>query len=103
MFRDYFEDRVDQIELASRLRRKKGSAGEDTKEKVEHNMRLLIKYSKQGSYELLRKLTLEENKHVLTALETYRVNKNVEQLSNRLEKIANYYRAKDDLDDYDSN
>jgi hypothetical protein len=27
----------------------------------------------------------------------------VEQLSNRLEKIANYYRAKDDLDDYDSN
>lgn len=75
---------MDQIELASKLRRKKGSACEDTKERVEHNMRLLIKYAKQGSYELLRKLTLEENKHLLGALETYRANKNVEQLSSRL-------------------
>jgi hypothetical protein len=65
-------------------------------------MRLLIKYAKQNSYELLRKLTLEENKHVLAALETYRANKNVELLVGRLEKVANYYRAKELLDDIDS-
>jgi hypothetical protein len=32
----------------------------------------------------------------------YRASKNVEQLSARLEKVANYYRAKDELDDIDS-
>jgi hypothetical protein len=60
LFRDYFEDRVDQIELAGRLRRKKGSAGEEGRERdrVEHSMRLLIKYAKKNSYELLRKLAL---------------------------------------------
>jgi hypothetical protein len=87
LFREYFEDRVDQIELAGRLRRKKGSAGEEGKEgkeRVEHNMRLLIKYAKQNSYELLRKLTLEENKYVLNALEAYRANKNVEALVGKL-------------------
>jgi hypothetical protein len=65
-------------------------------------MRLLIKYAKQNSYELLRKLTLEENKHVLNALEAYRANKNVEALVAKLEKVANYYRAKEQLDDADS-
>lgn len=92
---------MDQIELAGRLRRKKGSPAEEG-QRSEHNMRLLIKYAKQNSYELLRKLTLEENKHVLAALDNYRSNKQVEQLTARLEKVANYYRAKEQLEDPDS-
>lgn len=40
-------------------------------------MRLLIKYAKQNNYELLRKLALEGNKHVLGALGLYRSTKNV--------------------------
>lgn len=60
-------------------------------------MRLLIKYSKQNSYELLRKLALEGNKHVLGAIAQYRSSKNVEQFVSKLEKIANFYRAKEDL------
>jgi hypothetical protein len=40
-------------------------------------MRLLIKHSKQHHYELLRKLALEENKHVLGAIDTYRNTKNI--------------------------
>lgn len=101
LFRDYFEDRMDQIELAARLRRRKGSPGEEG-DRVEHNMRLLIKHAKQNSYELLRKLVLEENKHVLAALDYYRQSKNLEQLASRLEKIANFYRAKEQLDELDS-
>ena len=65
-------------------------------------MRLLIKYAKQSSYELLRKLALEDNKHVLGAISGYRNNKNVEQLQQKLEKIASYYRAKEDLEDVES-
>ena len=41
---------MDQIELANRLRKKKGSVVEEHKERGEHNMRLLIKYAKQSSY-----------------------------------------------------
>jgi ribosomal protein S15P/S13E len=40
---------------------------------------------------------------VLTALEAYRSNKNVELLVSKLEKVANYYRAKELLEDVDSN
>jgi hypothetical protein len=39
---------------------------------------------------------------VLAAFETYRASKNVEQLTAKLEKVANYYRAKEQLDDADS-
>jgi hypothetical protein len=47
-------------------------------------MRLLIKHAKQNSYELLRKLALEGNRHVLGAMEAYRSSKNVEQLAGKL-------------------
>jgi hypothetical protein len=60
LFSEYFDETVDQIELASRLKKKRGSAGrEESRERVEHDMRLLIKHAKQNSYELLRKLALE--------------------------------------------
>lgn len=41
-------------------------------------MRLLIKYAKQNSYELLRRLALEGNRHVLTAMSNFRSTKNAE-------------------------
>ena len=47
-------------------------------------MRLLIKYAKQGSYELLRTLLLEKNHLVLAALEKFRGDKNSERLAMRL-------------------
>ena len=51
-------------------------------------MRLLIKYAKQSSYELLRNLLLENNDLVLAALDRFRVDKNGDGLAKRLEKIA---------------
>jgi hypothetical protein len=40
-------------------------------------MRLLIKYAKQNNYELLRRLALEGNRHVLGAMSNFRNSKNV--------------------------
>lgn len=103
LFREYFNESVDEIELAAKLRKKRGFVGkEEDKERVEHDMRLLIKHAKQNSYELLRKLAQDGNRHVLEAMSAYRSSKDVQQLAVRLEKIANYYRAKDDLEDLSS-
>ena len=96
---------MDQVELAAQLKKQRyGGQREESreKEKAEHDMRLLIKYSKQNSYELLRKLALEGNKLVLRALSVFRDNKNAEQLVAKLEKIANFERAKEDLEELDS-
>lgn len=60
-------------------------------------MRLLIKYAKQNSYEILRRLALEQNRHVLGTISNFRSNKNAEAFVAKLEKIANFYRAKEDL------
>ena len=60
-------------------------------------MRLLIKYAKQNNYELLRRLALEGNRHVIGAMNNFRTNKNAEIFVGKLEKIANFYRAKEDL------
>lgn len=57
-------------------------------------MRLLIKYAKQSSYELLRNLLLENNHLVLGALDKFRGDKNGEGLTKRFEKIAKVYREK---------
>ena len=45
---------------------------------------------------------MEDNKHVLGAIANYRNNKNVEQLQQKLDKIASYYKAKEDLEDVES-
>jgi hypothetical protein len=47
-------------------------------------MRLLIKYAKQSSYELLRRLALDGNKHVLSAMDKYRTYKNAELFTMKL-------------------
>lgn len=60
-------------------------------------MRLLIKYAKQNSYELLRSLLLEKNHLVMAALDKFKNDKNVERLITRLEKIAIVYRQKGEL------
>jgi hypothetical protein len=62
-------------------------------------MRLLMKHSRQGSYEVLRGLLLENNCHVMTCLEKYRSDKNSELLGERLAKIADFYRRKEMLED----
>jgi len=77
----------------SRLKKIK-KINSEKKERSQHNMRLLIKHAKQGSYELLRTLMLEKNHLVLAALEKFRNDKNPEKLATRLEKIAIVYRQK---------
>lgn len=62
-------------------------------------MRLLIKYAKQGSYELLRNLLLDKNHLVLAALDKFRIDNNSERLAARLEKIAIVYKQKGELED----
>lgn len=47
-------------------------------------MRLLIKYAKQNNYELLRRLALEGNKHVITAMSNFRTTQNVEVFVGKL-------------------
>jgi len=66
--------------LANKLRKKREfhPLREESREKSEHDMRLLIKYAKQNSYELLRRLALEGNRHVLTAMSNFRSTKNAE-------------------------
>lgn len=61
-------------------------------------MRLLIKYAKQSSYENLRNLLLENNHLVLAALDKFRGDKDGEGLVRRLERIAQVYRQKTDLE-----
>ncbi len=62
-------------------------------------MRLLVKYAKQGSYEMLRGLLLEKNHLVLAAIEKFRNDQNVEKFITRLEKIAIVYRQKGELEE----
>jgi len=62
-------------------------------------MRLLMKHSRQNNYELLRGLLLESNYHIASCLEKYRADRNSELLGERLEKIADFYRRKDLLED----
>jgi len=47
-------------------------------------MRLLIKYAKQNSYEILRRLALEGNRHVLGAMNNFRTTKNAEAFVSKL-------------------
>lgn len=56
----------------------------ETRERIEHDMRLLIKHAKQDSYELLRKLARKNNQHVLEAIESFRGSKDTEAFVTRL-------------------
>ena len=67
----------------------------------EENMRLLIRFAKQSHYELLRRLSVNGNRHILEAIEAYKRNSNGDQFGKRLEKVASYYRAKEDLEEPD--
>lgn len=97
LFLDYFDRLIDQLELVSRLKKIK-RINSERKERSQHNMRLLIKYAKQNSYELLRNLLLDNNHLVLGALERFRNDKIGEILAKRLEKIAAVYRQKGELE-----
>ncbi len=93
LFLDYFDNLIDQLELVSRVKKIK-KINSEKKERSQHNMRLLIKYSRQQSYELLRNLLIDNNHLVLAAFEKFKTDKNVEKLALRLEKIASVYRQK---------
>lgn len=66
----------------------------EKKERSQHNMRLLIKYARQSSYETLRNLLLDNNHLVLAALDKFRGDKDGDGLTGRLEKIAQVYIQK---------
>lgn len=74
LFLDYFDHLIDQLELVSKLKNIK-RINSERKERSQHNMRLLIKYAKQSSYETLRNLLLDNNHLVLAALDKFRGDK----------------------------
>lgn len=101
LFMEYFEDVVDQIELAQKLKskKKKDKKSEDETNKSEELVRLIIKYAKRNSFELLRNLALEGNHYVMKCFDRYQKDRNHNTLAASLEKVANYYRAKNTLEE----
>ena len=71
----------------------------EDKNKFEQIVRVIIKHAKRNSFELLRNLAIEGNSYVIKCFERYEKDKNVHMLSSTLEKIANYYRAKNRLEE----
>lgn len=98
---EYFEDVIDQIELAQKLKnkKKKDRKNEDETNKSEELVRLIIKYAKRNSFELLRNLALEGNHYVMKCFDRYQKDRNHTALAASLEKVANYYRAKNTLEE----
>lgn len=103
LFLDYFNDQIDQVELARKLRIFKRRSGVelrgDALRQPEPLMKLILKYSNHTNMELLRRLALESNPKIVTCYENYVATGDEEQLCEHLEKIASYYRIKEDLDE----
>lgn len=99
LFMEYFEDIIDQIELTQKLKNINKNKKQDENNKSEELVRLVIKYSKRNSFELLRNLALQGNHYVMKCFDRYQKDHNGHILSTSLEKVANYYRAKNRLEE----
>ena len=63
-------------------------------------MRLLVKHSRRNSFELLRKLAVDNNAHIVKCFDNFRTTKDIDVFVDGIEKIANYYRAKDQIEEF---
>lgn len=55
---------------------------------------MIIKYAKRNSFELLRNLAIDGDPFILKCYEQYKKDKNIQNFSVSLEKVANYYKTK---------
>ena len=60
---------------------------------------MIIKYAKRNSFELLRNLATEGNSYVAKCYERFEEDHNAHVFATTLEKIANYYKAKNRLEE----
>jgi len=60
LFTEYFNDEIDQIELAHQLKNKKKNdkKSQEERNRSEEIVRMIIKYAKRNSFELLRNLAI---------------------------------------------
>lgn len=59
---------------------------------------MIIKHAKRNSFELLRNLAVEGNSYILKYYDEYLKDKNANLFAASLEKVANFYRAKNKLE-----
>jgi len=73
LFLDYFNDEIEQIELARKLKQFKRKSGGEYRElrQPEPLMKLILKYSNHSNMELLRRLALENNQKIVACYENY--------------------------------
>lgn len=99
IFMGYFNETFDQIELSKKLKQLKQRGFHERKtETPEQLMRLLIKHSRRNSFELLRRLAIEGNPYLMKCFDNYRTGKDTEAFIEGIERIANFYRAREQID-----